>query len=137
MTGDIDLIDLNQFTLTKDPKKGVIIFEFYNSNHRWVPLTKQTSEFLTAKTLRDRFGGVKTMKKFLGLDETPPVLERSIEAVTKLRRDLPTDLQMESIPLGELSSLTKEIHVKTREASLQTTLDMREFLAIDKALQSI
>ena len=67
------------------------------------------------------------MKNFLGLDETPPVLERSIKAVTKLRRDLPTDLQMETIPLGELSSLTEEIHVKTREASLQTTLDMREF----------
>ena len=77
------------------------------------------------------------MKNFLGLDETPPVLERSIKAATKLRRDLPTDLKMESIPLGELSSLTEEIHVKTREASQQTTLDMREFLAIDKALQNI
>ena len=44
---------------------------------------------------------------------------------------------MESIPLKELSSLAKEIHVKTREASQNTDLDMREFLGIDKALRSI
>ena len=39
---------------------------------------------------------------------------------------------MESIPLEELSSLAKDIHVKTQEAS-----HMWEFLGIDKALQSI
>ena len=44
---------------------------------------------------------------------------------------------MESIPLGELSSLVDDIHVKTREASQNTDLVMQEFLRIDKALQSI
>ena len=44
---------------------------------------------------------------------------------------------MESIPLGELSSLVEDIHVKIRETSQNTDLDMREFLGIDKALQSI
>ena len=44
---------------------------------------------------------------------------------------------MESIPPEELSSLAEEIHVKTREALQNTDLDMREFLGIDKALQSI
>ena len=44
---------------------------------------------------------------------------------------------MESIPLEELSSLAKDIHVKTQEASQNTDLDMREFLGIEKALQSI
>ena len=34
VTGDLDLIDLDQFKLTKDPRKGVIIFEFYNGNDR-------------------------------------------------------------------------------------------------------
>ena len=65
------------------------------------------------------------------------MLERSISAATKLRADLPTDLQMESISLGELLSLVEDIHAKTREASQNTDLDMREFLVIDKALQSI
>ena len=77
------------------------------------------------------------MKKFLGLDETPPALERSFKAATKLRAGLPTDIEMESIPLKDLSSLAEEIHVKTREASQNTDLDMREFLGIDRALQSI
>ena len=71
VTGDIDLIELDQFKLTKDPKIGFTIFEFYNGD-RWVPLTKQTGDFYAAKTLRDRLGGLKTMKKFLGIDKTPP-----------------------------------------------------------------
>ena len=44
---------------------------------------------------------------------------------------------MDSIPLEELSSLVEDIHIKTREASQNTDLDMREVLAIDKALQNI
>ena len=74
---------------------------------------------------------------FLSLGETPSALERSFKAATKLNRELPTDLEMESIPLEELSHLAEDIHVKTREASQNTHLDMREFLGIDKALQSI
>ena len=67
------------------------------------------------------------MENFLGIETTLPSLERSISAATKLEAELPTDLQMESIPLQELSSLTEEINIKTREASQQTSLDMREF----------
>ena len=67
------------------------------------------------------------MENFLGIETTLPSLERSISAATKLEAELPTDLQMESIPLQELSSLTEEIHIKTREASQQTSLDMHEF----------
>ena len=44
---------------------------------------------------------------------------------------------MESIPLEELSSLVEDIYVKTREASQNTDLNMREFLGIGKASQSI
>ena len=136
VTGDIDLIDLDRFRLTKDPKKGLKIFEFYNGD-RWVPLTKQTGDFFAAKTLRDRLGGLNAMKKFLGIDKMPPVLERSLKAGSKLKSELPTELQMESISPEDLSSLTEEIHIKTREVSQNTSLDMQEFLAIDKALQSI
>ena len=44
------------------------------------------------------------MKSALSLDETPSALERSFKVATKLRRELPTDIEMESIPLMELSS---------------------------------
>ena len=89
-------------------------------------LTKQTDEFLAPKTLRDRFGGVNAMKNFLSIDETSPALERSFEAAAKLRRELPTHIELESISLMELSSLAEDIHVKTQEASQNTDLDMRE-----------
>ena len=107
VTSNPDLIDLDRFWLMTE-KKGATHFEFYNSD-RWVPLTKQTGEFFAPKTLRDRFGVVNAMKKFLG-NETPPLLERSLKAASKLKRELPTDLQMESILLKELSSLvTKDM----------------------------
>ena len=136
VTGNIGLIDLNLFKLTRNPKKGATIFEFYNGD-RWVPLTKQTAEFYAPKTVRDAFGGINAMKKFLFINTTLPLLERSISAASKLKSELPTDLEMKSIPLKEHSSLVEDIHVKTREASQNTGLDMREFLGIDKALQSI
>ena len=132
VTGDIDLIDLDQFRLTTDPKKGVTIFEFFNDN-RWVPLTKQLGKFFAPKTLKDMLGELNTMKNFLDIDKTLPALERSFKAATKLKGELPTNLQMGSIPLEDLSSLAKDIHVKTRETSRNTDLDMQEFLGINKA----
>ena len=60
-----------------------------------------------------------------------------ISAASKFKSELPTDLEMESIPLVELLPLVDDIHVKTREASQNTDLDMRKFLGIDKDLQSI
>ena len=77
------------------------------------------------------------MKKFLGIDRTPPALERSFKAAAKLKSELRTDREIESIPPMELSSLVEDAHVKTREASQNTDLDMREFLGIDRTLQSI
>ena len=77
------------------------------------------------------------MKSVFSLDETPSTLERSFKAATKLSRELPTDLEVESIPQKELSSLAEDIHVKTREASQNTDFEMQEFFGIDKALQSM
>ena len=77
------------------------------------------------------------MKNFLAINKTPSTLERSFKAATKLRRELLTDIQMESIPLMKLSSLAEDILIKTREALQNTHPDMREILRIDKALQKI
>ena len=98
---------------------------------------KKTGEFIAPKRLRDRFGGVDAMKNILGVDETPPALERSFKAATKLKSELPTYIEMESIPVMELSTLAEDIYIKTREASQNTDFDMRELLGIDKVPQSI
>ena len=138
MTGDPGLADLDRFDLKKNPKTGNIELLFLDENNQWQSLTnKRTGEFLAAKTLREKFGGLNIIKSVLSLDKTPPSLERLISAASKLKAKLPTDLQMESIPLKELSSLAEDIYTKIREASQQTELDMREFLGISKALQSI
>ena len=111
---------------------------FFDGNQLQSLTNKGTGEFLGPKTLREKFGGLNIMKSVLSLDETPSALERLVKAATKLKSELPTDLQMESMPLGEFSSLAEEIHVKTQEASQNTDLDVREFdKEIDKALQSI
>ena len=44
---------------------------------------------------------------------------------------------MGSISLENLSSVAEDIHIKIREVSQNADLDIREFLGIDKALQSI
>ena len=77
------------------------------------------------------------MNSVFSLDETPSALERSFKTPTKLRRELPMDIETESEPLEALSSLIENIHVKTWEVSQNTDLDMREVLGIDKALQRI
>ena len=124
VTGNLDLINLDRFKLTTNPEKGATYFELYNGD-TWVPLIKQTGEFSAPKPLRDRLGGVNTIKIFLGVDKTHPALERSVKAANKFKRELPTDLEMESIPLEELSTLVKDICIKTRQASQNADLDMR------------
>ena len=87
---------------------------FLDGNNQWQSLTdKRTGEFLSAKTLREKFGRINIMKSVLSLDETPPALERSLKAATRLRAGLPTDLEMESIHLKDLSSVLEDIHIKT------------------------
>ena len=70
------------------------------------------------------------MEDFLVNDRTPSAPQRSLSAASKLKSELPTDIEMESIPLEELSSLVKDIHAKTPEVSENTDLDMREFLGL-------
>ena len=63
------------------------------------PFNKTIGEFFAPKTLRDRFGGLNTRKNFLGIDKTPPALEKYFKAAAKLKAGLTTDLDMESILL--------------------------------------
>ena len=135
LTGDPGLADLDRFMIKRNSKTGNTDLLFGGGNNRWQSLTKKrTGEFLAANTLREKFGGLNIMKSVLSLDETPSALERSFKAATIRRLELPTDINMESIPLEGLSSLVQDIHSKTREASQNTDLDMQAYLGIDKAL---
>ena len=77
-------------------------------------------------------GGANVMKNMLGLDETPSRLERSKTAARKLASIIPTDLQMDNIPLQDLSKTITTVEHEVKEASQNTDLDMREMLGLDK-----
>ena len=74
------------------------------------------------------------MKKFLNLEQIPPSIDQSIKAANLLKSEIPTQTDIENIPLFDLSSIVEDIRIKTREASQNADLDMREFLSISKAL---
>ena len=67
------------------------------------------------------------MKKFLGIDQAPPVSGRSFKAATKLKRELPTGIEMEPVPLMVYSSLVENNNVRIWEVPQNTDLDMEKF----------
>ena len=77
------------------------------------------------------------MKNLLRIGKTQAAFEQSFKVATKLKGELPTKKEMESVPLMEPSSLAEYIHVEARGAPQNTDLDMREFLGINEDLHSI
>ena len=111
MAGDTGLADIVRFTIKKNSKTGNTDLLFLDDNKHWQSLTnKRTGEFLAARTLREKFSELNIIKSVLSLHETPSALERPFKAATKLRCELPTDIEMESVPLMELSSLVEDIY---------------------------
>ena len=55
--GDINLIDLRRFKLERNTKTGDTMLKF-RKGEDWIDLnSKRTGEFLTEKSLKDKFGG--------------------------------------------------------------------------------
>ena len=134
--GNIDLVDTNLFKVEKY-KSGAEKFSFYNGED-WVSLTnKRNGKFLSKITIRNKFGGIERMKRILTIEGDIPDFNKSVTFAKKLQEQLPTDLEMEDIPLLDLGNLAEQVHIATREAATNTDLDMREFLGIDKALRRV
>ena len=137
VTGNVNLAELDRFRLNRNEKTGNAELKFFNGQD-WVLLTnKRTGEFLVKTSIERLMGGVNVMKNMLGLDETPSRLERSKTAARKLASIIPTDLQMDNIPLQDLSKTITNVEHEVKEASQNTDLDMREMLGLDKALQRV
>ena len=135
--GSLNFVNLERLKMKTNSKKGITDLLWYNGEN-WVSLTnQQTGEFLAVSTLKTKFGGLSPMKKILNLEQTPPFIDRSIKAANLLKSEIPSQTDLENIPLFDLSSAVEDIRIKTREASQNTDLNMREFLGISKALQSI
>ena len=95
MASNPDLADIDQFMIKKYSKTANTELLFLDGNKHWQSLTnKRTGEFLAAKELREKFGGLNIRKSVLRLHETPSALERSFKVATKFSRELPTDIEM-------------------------------------------
>ena len=135
--GSLDFLNLDRFKMKTNSKTGLTDLLWYNGEN-WVSLNNQrTGENLAVGTLKTKFGGLTPMKNFLNLEQTPPSIDQSIKAANLLKSEIPMQTDIENIPLFDLSSVVEDICIKTREASQNTDVDMREFLGISKALQSI
>lgn len=112
--GDLYLINLNWFNYIKNNKKGAINLEFKNGD-KLVTLAKKMSKTPAPKTLADRFDGFYTIRNFLDIGEASPVLEQSLKATTKFKRELPIDTEMESVSVIQFPSLAGDMHIKTQQ----------------------
>ena len=130
-------VNIDRFRTRYNNKTGVIILEFDKTGRgNWTNISdKRTGKPLAINTIKNKFGGVEAMKNFLGLDSTLIVLERSFNEAKKLNDKIPTEIEMHSMSNEKLLDSISKIHHATRDISLNTDLDMREMLGIDKALQ--
>ena len=135
--GSLDFVNLDRFKMKANSKTGITDLLGYNDED-WVSLiTQRTGEFLAVSKLKTKFGGLTVMKKNLNQEQTSPPIDWLIKAANLLKSETPTQTDIETIPLFDLSSVVEDIRIKTRETLQNTDLDMREFLGISKALKSI
>ena len=135
--GNSNVVDIDRCKMTRNSKTGHAMLYFFKDDGEKVNLTKISGEFRTANEIKRRMGELEIMKGMLGLDDTPPLLEKSIQAARDLNKTIPTDLEMEDIPLEDLSTRIQDVDVGIQKASKDTGLPVRELLALDKTLQRI
>ena len=131
--GNLNIINLNLFQLSKN-KKGIRILKFCKGNKKWVSLTKQLlpDKLFAIKKVKWSLLGYDRIKCFLGTDQTPPAIDRSMAAITNLICYLLTGIEMESILYLELLSLAEDTQIEIQEAYHKKLILIR-----NKILQAI
>ena len=99
------------------------------NNGSYINLTKSNGEFLASSTLRTRLGA-SLARELLGIETPKAVKIRS----RILLDEMPTEIEMEELAPDKIEEV---IDKTTKEIAVNTELDMREFLGIDKALTRI
>ena len=135
--GDVG-VNIDRFRTRENTKTGVVILEFDKTGRgEWVNLTnKRTGEPLNASTIKNVFGGISAMKNFLGFEETPAGLNRSVTEAARVRDQI-EQIDMQSMSNEQVIDAVETIRKETADISTNTDLDMREMLGLDKALQRI
>ena len=97
----------------------------------YVSVTRSNGELLAASTLRNRLGAALA-RSLLGVETPERTGSRSRSRV--LLQDIPSEIEMDELTPLRLEEVISEV---TRSIGINTDLDMREFLGIDKALTRI
>ena len=140
--GDVG-VNIDRFRTQRNDKLGFTILEFDKTGRGdWINLTnKRTGEFLMVSSLKTVFGGRVAMQNMLGLETTPPGIEKSISSARQLLDITPTDLEMESMSNKEILQEMPKIIQLSRDAETNTDFDnadnLRDIKGLDAALTSI
>ena len=98
--------DRKRFKIVYNQKKGFTQLKFLNDNMEWVDLkNKINGNWLEKTTLEQRLGA--SGKRIFGWIDTPSAAKK--QAAKKLRQIIPTELEMESIPLNILDKTVDDI----------------------------
>ena len=135
--GNVDLVDTKLFKVENSTKVVLGVYFKNDEDKTLVRLTKQNGNFRTKAAIQKLVGGVDKMKKILVTDDPSKTAAKKLqeESAKKLQEQLPTDLEIESIPAKDLSTLAEQVYPETKEAATNTDLDMQKFLGIDKILR--
>ena len=123
--GDVNLTDRDRFKVTRDSKTNHTMLYFLKADRVREHLTRKNGKFRAIKEIRRIMGAVNAMKGMLSLDETPPLLEKSIQAARDLKNAVQaaadlndkTDLEMDSIQLEDLSHRLHDVDTAPQKAS--------------------
>ena len=148
-----DVLDPNQFEMDRDS-------HLYTTDMKGekVRLTKKKNPavFLKHSSLKQKLGYQRLRQLDISPSSTPQSLSTgTVSLLQNVDRRLPTDNQMESIPMQDLSKLAEEADqiiqeietslseetllktTTTQEMETSTNIAMREIEALDRSLQSI
>jgi len=140
--GDVG-VNIDRFRTRRNEKLGFTILEFDKTGQGdWVNLTnKRTGEFLKVSSLKNAFGGSIAMQSMLGLEITPPQVEKSLSQVRSVLDRTPTELEMQEMSNEQLIDKIPEIQQLTRDIETNTDFDddqnMRDIKGLNKALQTL
>ena len=101
--GDLDLIHSDRLKFTKNPRKKVAILKFQNSD-RYDLLPVQTGELFRPNQVKD----FQTLSKHY--QDQEDVLKHQLSLGEKL-----TYYEMDNVQVVKISSLVKDIYVKTHK----------------------
>ena len=122
---------LDSFSVVEENDVPILKFK---KGGKWVDLTKKDGLPRSKQETIKRFGGIQKLKQYLNLGDDEIPIERNSKRLDKIT---PTEIEMQAMSSEQIVDIISEIEPNLKEMGTNTDIDMREVLALDKALQRI